>query len=59
MSNKVQITYKFLNDDNQLEIVDMVNENISGNYYAEYTINDLKYNSVLLIRNIQVLSKEV
>ena len=59
VSSQVKITYKYREDiTHDAIVVDEIDENMAGTYYAIYTIDNLKYKSVTLIRNIFVTREE-
>lgn len=59
ISSQIKITYKYREDITHDAVeVDEVDESVAGTYYAIYTIDNLKYKSVTLIRNIFVTREE-
>ena len=59
ISSQVKITYKYREDiTHDAVVVEEIDENTAGTYYAIYTIDNLKYKSVTLIRNIFVTREE-
>lgn len=59
ISSQIKITYKYREDITHDAVeVDDIDETVAGTYYAIYTIDNIKYKSVTLIRNIFVMREE-
>lgn len=60
ITNEIVVTYKYREDLSfDTEVVTEIDETKAGIYYAIYTIDNIRYNGIELIRNIIVLGEEV